>query len=212
MRIRRLKFGKSNLLDRLSGRFRPISSKRYQPENISQVLERVAEKYPTKDAVVCDNIRLTFSQLKEQADRLESGLSTLDITHGDWVAIMLPNCPEFVISFLAIAKIGAIVVPVDIYYQQPELERLLHDGHITTLITSSEFLETAKPSISKCAGFKNLILKESNYKGYSKIWSIFFFHILDSLFIILKTLLINFLSFTVYCCFYAMIFKMISNL
>lgn len=166
MRIRRLKFGKSNLLDRLSGRFRPISSKRYQPENISQVLERVAEKYPTKDAVVCDNIRLTFSQLKEQADRLESGLSTLDITYGDWVAIMLPNCPEFVISFLAIAKIGAIVVAVDIYYQQPELERLLHDGHITTLITSSEFLDTAKPIISKYAGFKNLILKESNSKGY----------------------------------------------
>jgi long-chain acyl-CoA synthetase len=169
MRIRRFKPGRSYLLDQLSGRFRSVFSNRYQPENISQVLERVAVKYPTKDAVVCDNIRLTFSQLKEQTTRLETGLSALGITQGDWVAIMLSNCPEFVTSFLAIAKIGAIVVPVDIYYQQPELERLLHEGHITTLITSSEFLDTAEAAISKCSGFKNLILKESNAKDYPSI-------------------------------------------
>lgn len=166
MRIRQLKSGRRNLLDLLSGLFRPISSKRNQPETISQVLERVTEKYPTKDAVVCDNIRLTFNQLMEQANRLGTGLSALGIAHGDWVAIMLPNCPEFVVSFLAIAKIGAVVVPVDIYYQQPELKRLLHDGNITTLITSSEFLNTAKPIISRCASFKNLILKESNAKDH----------------------------------------------
>lgn len=169
MRIRRFKSRRSLLLDGLCGRFRSIFSKRFQPKNISQVLEEAAAKYPTKDAVVCDDIRLTFSQLKEQANRLETGLSALGITQGDWVAIMLPNCLEFVISFLAIAKIGAIVVPVDIYYQQPELERLLHDGHINTLITSFELLDTAEPSIRKCSGFKNLILRESNAKDYPSL-------------------------------------------
>jgi long-chain acyl-CoA synthetase len=133
------------------------------------VLEQVAIKYPTKDAVVCDNVRLTFSQLKVQATRLVAGLSTLGMSQGDWVAIMLPNCAEFVLSFLAIAKIGAIIVPVDIYYRLPELERLLHEGHITTLITSSEFLDSAEAATSKCPNFKNLILKESNVKNYPSL-------------------------------------------
>jgi long-chain acyl-CoA synthetase len=166
MRIRKYKSESSLFLDRFWARFCPIFSKRLEPKNISQVLEQVAAKYPTKDAVVCDDVHLTFSQLKEQGSRLVNGLSDLGVTQGDWVAIMLPNCPEFVISFLAIAKVGAIVVPVDIYYRQPELERLLHNGHITTLIASSEFLDTAEAAISKCPNLKILILKESNAKDY----------------------------------------------
>ncbi len=81
-------------MDNVSGRlerFRQILSKRQQPNDLPRVLERVAAKYPAKEAIVCDDVRLTFSQLEEQVTRLASGLSALGVTQGDWVAIMLPN-------------------------------------------------------------------------------------------------------------------------
>jgi len=146
--------------------FHTFISKIFRPSNIAKVLEKSALKYPDKYAVIYDNSRITFNQLKEKSAHLESGLRSLGITKGDWVAVMLSNCPQFVISFLAIAGIGAIVVPVDIYYRRHELESLFRDVHIKALITSPDFLDIVEPSICNCSDFRHLILTESNSNEY----------------------------------------------
>jgi len=163
MKGRHFKSGKNHFY---YSRFCSIFSKWGEPKNISEVLERIAAKYPEKDAIVCDHVRCTFRQLKDQAARLANGLSAMGVSRGDWVAVMLPNCPEFVISFFAIAGIGGVVVPVDIYYRQPELKRIMLDGHVATLITSAEYLDIAEQTVRECPGFKNLILKENKAKDY----------------------------------------------
>lgn len=139
-----------------------IFSKHLEKNDIPGVLKQVAAKCPDKEAIVCDDKRITFRQLEEQAEILASGLSTLGVSKESWVAVMLPNCPEFVLSFLAIAKLGAVLAPVDIYYQKPELEMLLQSGDIATLITSREFLHVVEPAIRSYKNFRNLILKDLN--------------------------------------------------
>ncbi|MEE8332814.1 MAG: acyl-CoA synthetase, partial [Alphaproteobacteria bacterium] len=54
--------------------------------------------------------RLSYDQLSEQVGRLASGLAAIGITRGTPVLIRLPNCPEFVVSFLALCRIGALPV------------------------------------------------------------------------------------------------------
>ncbi|MCP4113772.1 MAG: acyl--CoA ligase [Desulfobacteraceae bacterium] len=151
------------LLPRLQSYF---CSKTSEPSVIYEVLEHIAAKYPEKDAVVCDNVHMSFTRLKEQADRLSASLSDMGVVRDDRVAIMLPNCPEFVISFLAIAKTGAVVVPVDIYLHRPELETLLQKMHVTSLIAAREFLDIAEPAVRTCHDFKNLILKGLKTENY----------------------------------------------
>ncbi|MBE0627489.1 MAG: AMP-binding protein [Burkholderiales bacterium] len=77
---------------------------------ITQMLERSAARRPEKDAIVCAGRRLSYRDLVETSDRLacrflESGIEPLDR-----VLVQLPNGPEFVHTYFALARIGAIPV------------------------------------------------------------------------------------------------------
>jgi len=74
------------------------------------VLDEAAEKYPDKEALVDNNLRLTFTQLRQTIDRLAANLVGLGIQKGDCVLLQLPNWAEFLFSFYGLQKIGAPVV------------------------------------------------------------------------------------------------------
>ncbi len=74
------------------------------------VLDRDADVYPNRVALVDDTTRLTYSQLREKTNRLAIGLMKLGINNQDFVLLQSPNWGEFVYSFFALQKIGAIPV------------------------------------------------------------------------------------------------------
>lgn len=90
--------------------------------NSSKLLERNARKYPHNEAVICHGRRVTYAQLNDQVNRLSNALLNLGIEKGDKVMIFMPNVLEFVVSYFAIQRIGAIVVPINAKFTLTEVE------------------------------------------------------------------------------------------
>ena len=73
------------------------------------------------------------------SERAAAGLAALGLKPGDRVALLLGNCLEFVISFMACNRLGLICVPIGTRHKRPELEFLLNDCGVTTIIFETEF-------------------------------------------------------------------------
>ncbi|MCI5144682.1 MAG: hypothetical protein D3923_03960, partial [Candidatus Electrothrix sp. AR3] len=133
-------------------------------ESLPEVFEERVQFFPEREAIVSDQVRLSFRQLEAKVSRFAVYLLGNNVRQGDWAAIMLPNCSEFVISFLALAKIGAVIVPVDTFFGTRELKNLFDTIPLTTCITSPAFLPIVQPVIEKpeCA---NLILDQTCREG-----------------------------------------------
>src|SRR5581483_1524494 len=69
---------------------------------IYQVLNLAATQFADRPATAFFGAQLTFGELKWQADKLATALARMGIGKGDRVGVMLPNCPQYVISFFAI--------------------------------------------------------------------------------------------------------------
>ena len=104
------------------------------------VLERAARLWPNREALVVDNARLTYAQLDRLANRLANGLALLGITRGDKVAVMLPNWPEFVCAYYALAKAGVVIVPMNTRFRRREVEHIVSQTEASALIIVDRFL------------------------------------------------------------------------
>ncbi len=78
-----------------------------------QALRRVTENRPAQEALVCGGLRLTYGQLQQRIDRVADFLADQGVRKGDRVALMLPPGADYIILFFAIAREGAVVVPID---------------------------------------------------------------------------------------------------
>jgi len=99
-----------------------------------------AEAFPDKTAIVWRETELSFSQLEELCCRCASGLSRLGLGPGDKLALLLEKTPALVICFIACAKIGAIVVPLNYQLKPEALRRIIVDYQIDGLVVSGKFL------------------------------------------------------------------------
>jgi 2,3-dihydroxybenzoate-AMP ligase/mycobactin salicyl-AMP ligase len=91
---------------------------------MSDLLDKAADLYPKKEALIDDRVRLTYAQLRESVDRLAVGLIRLGLEKEDTVLLQLPNWSEFVISYFALQKIGCIPVLLISGYRQLEVGHL----------------------------------------------------------------------------------------
>ena len=102
------------------------------PEKLLQdLLTDSAKRFPNNTAVrlvlkylpagLSISSRMNYRELDAASDRFASALQGLGVNKGDRVGIMLPNIPEFVISYMSIIGIGAIVIPVNPSYTSHEL-------------------------------------------------------------------------------------------
>ncbi|XP_066279737.1 medium-chain acyl-CoA ligase ACSF2, mitochondrial-like isoform X1 [Branchiostoma lanceolatum] len=83
-----------------------------------QLLDDSAAKWPDQEAYVFRHlgVRMKLAEVKQEADRLAAGLLSIGVRRGDVVAWVLTNRPEWIISFFAAAKIGAISLPIIGFY------------------------------------------------------------------------------------------------
>ena len=106
------------------------------------LLEQTAACYPGRVATIFFGARLSYRSLNEQANRFAHALLNLGLKRGDRVALMLPNCPQFLISFYGALKAGAIVTAINPLYTPREIEYQLSDAEAETLVTLSKFYPT----------------------------------------------------------------------
>jgi len=109
--------------------------------NLPGMLKEKAATIGSKPAIIYQDRAITYSELEARINRFARALAELGVKPDDKVAIMLNNCPEFVVSYFACAWLGAVAVPVNIFYKERELEYLLRDSDAVALITNPLFAE-----------------------------------------------------------------------
>ncbi|WP_176599070.1 MULTISPECIES: AMP-binding protein [Sphingobium] len=110
-------------------------------ETIGALLDQAAKQAGEREAlVVCDQgVRLSFAELRDQAEAFAAGLFALGIRPGDRIAIWSPNNAEWTITQLAAAKAGLVLVNVNPAYRTSELEHALNKVGCVALITAQHF-------------------------------------------------------------------------
>jgi len=89
---------------------------------------------PESPFILFDDDVMTFGQLEERAESLAASLANLGIGAGDRIALVLPACPEFVISMFAVAKLGAVIVPLNPRLTLPELQYMLRHSEAAAAV------------------------------------------------------------------------------
>ena len=111
--------------------------------NIAALLDKRALLHPRREAFVdgSSELRLDYAQLAGRSHRVASALLASGVGPGDRVGLLLMNGAEFVESFFAIGRIGAVVVPLNWRLVADELTFILADSGTTTLVYGEEFAD-----------------------------------------------------------------------
>ncbi|MFC2020534.1 class I adenylate-forming enzyme family protein [Chloroflexota bacterium] len=112
---------------------------------------------PDKVAIVFEGKRYTFSQLNERANRLGSALLGLGVQKGDRVAILQVNTNQCLETYFAVAKIGAIYVPLNFRARGNELTYMLNSSEANTLLVGERYIELVNSIKPNLASVKNFI-------------------------------------------------------
>ncbi|MFC1412579.1 AMP-binding protein [Streptacidiphilus sp. N1-12] len=101
---------------------------------VTALLDQAAEQHGRRTALVFFGRRTSYRALRRAVDRFAGGLAGLGVGRGDRVALVLPNCPQYVVAFYAVLRLGAIVVPTNPLYTESELAHQLLDSGTTAVI------------------------------------------------------------------------------
>ena len=109
--------------------------------NVSETLRAAAELSPHKTALCYGPKTISYGQLNDMAGRLAQALSQKGLRRGAPVMLMLHNSWEFVVSYFAIARLGAVTVPIDVRLKGDELSAIVTDSGAEYLITHQSLWE-----------------------------------------------------------------------
>jgi fatty-acyl-CoA synthase len=106
---------------------------------LGQMVDRSAARFPDREAVVFKGERVSYADLKRRVDDFARGLLGLGLGPGDHVVLWMPNCVEWNVANLAIAKIGAVTVTCNSRYKALEVEYVLRQSGARGLIMVDRF-------------------------------------------------------------------------
>ena len=124
------------------------------PENIKELLDRAADLYPTALAINFFEQEpqaksVSYADLRVLVYKLADGFQQRGIKKGTHVAVIMSNRIEFPVSWLAIAVIGAVMIPVNHAYTSAELDYVLNDSDAEFVVIEDKFLSTLKAMSKK---------------------------------------------------------------
>ena len=117
----------------------------YEDIAVYEYLDRVAQKYPQRKAIVFNNWKITYNKLKNISETVAANLRGYGLNPGDRVAIMLPNLPQTIIAYWGVLKAGGTVVMTNPLYMEKEMVHHFTDSQSRFLVT----LDLLWPKISK---------------------------------------------------------------
>ncbi|MBC7252405.1 MAG: long-chain fatty acid--CoA ligase [Actinobacteria bacterium] len=123
---------------------------------------RTTERDPDATALYFGHETITYGELLSRVNRLANALRELGIGEDSKVALLLRNVPEFVISYYATLALGAVVVPLCYMCLAEEVEKIVCDSMVETLITNFEFNDMVKElQGSMCSQINRIIVSEA---------------------------------------------------
>jgi len=108
--------------------------------NLADLLEIVADTVPEREALVCGDVRLSYAELEQRANRLAHFLAARGVGKDDKVGLYLYNCNEYLEGMLACFKIRAVPVNVNYRYVDEELSYIFTNSEMVACIHHREFV------------------------------------------------------------------------
>ena len=116
----------------------------YPDTTLVDYLDRLARHHGSKAALLFKGTEVSFRQLELESNACAAALWELGVRPGDRVALLLPNCPQFLVAEFGAWKIGAIVVAVNPTYTDREIEHALDSTGTETVVVLTPFYERVK--------------------------------------------------------------------
>lgn len=132
--------------------------------NVGDSLKLHAHNTPQKAAMVFGGRRITYKQFNDRVNSLAHGLMAMGIKKGDNVATLLHNCPEYLEIYYALAKIGAVAVPINYMLHGRDLQYIVDQSDSMAFIMESEFTDRVnevRGELKKIAPEKYISLGEN---------------------------------------------------
>ena len=129
---------------------------------------------PDRDCVVFEGKRYTFSQINDRSNRLANSLSNLGVKKGDMATILQVNCNQFLEIYYALAKLGAILVPVNFRAKENELTYMLNNCGAVALFMGDRYVKmvnTMRPDLTSVKHYISIDTKENNMHYYEDMIS-----------------------------------------
>src|SRR5919112_2057195 len=115
------------------------------------------EEHRDKTALTFYGTTFDFARLEALSEKMAASLAARGVEKGDRVALMLPNCPQYVVSFFAIVRLGAIVTQLNPMYVEREIEHILQDSGAGTIAVYSEAYPRVK-NVMEGTALKNVVV------------------------------------------------------
>ncbi|MEX0691639.1 MAG: AMP-binding protein [Gemmatimonadales bacterium] len=135
--------------------------------DLAERVGAVARAQPDRPCLISDTRTWTYGQTWAEAEALAAALADLGVRPGDRIAVDLPNSPEWVLSLLAAARLGAVLVPVNSALAWHELKYQLRHAEATVVIAAQsggdpEYLEVFEELIAELPDLRHLVLVGSD--------------------------------------------------
>jgi len=140
-----------------------------------RMLADTARRVPENVAVVSGDVSLTYRELEALTNRFARALARLGVRTGDRVCLLTPNCPEYVVAFYAIARVGAVVSPMNPSYREREIEYQLGDTEAVALVVHRSLLPLVEGVRNRAPALRHVIAvgaadaRPANAHGFAEL-------------------------------------------
>jgi len=125
---------------------------------LTRMLEQTVRKFPRRTALIFFGTRISYAQLLEQVNRCAAGLQRLGVRKGESVALMMQNCPQFVISYFGALRAGAIVTATSSMYTPREASHQWQDAGATVVLTERRLYSTVRKACREVRRIRSIVL------------------------------------------------------
>ncbi|MDE0666683.1 MAG: class I adenylate-forming enzyme family protein [Acidimicrobiaceae bacterium] len=145
------------------------------PPTADRFVRHLAERWGDRDLLVLGERRLTYRDLEADSRRLARGLLASGLSHGSRVALLAPNGPEWVVAWLAAARLGALVVLLNTFHQARELGWALSHCRAEALLTVYRYLNhdygaRLEQAVDGLAGQEHEAIRAGSHPGLRAVW------------------------------------------
>ena len=124
---------------------------------LGELLQERVNKDPQKLLLLFDNRSLTYADFQHEVHRTANGFLRLGVQRGEKIALLLPNCPEFLLAVFAAAEIGVIFVPINTAFTVEEACYVLDHSESSFLVTAESFLPLVASIRERCPQLRRVI-------------------------------------------------------
>ncbi len=130
----------------------------YEEIPFQALLQRAAERWPDKTAIIDGDNRASYAELLDRSNRLASALADRGVRKGDCAALLAPNCIEFVVAAYGVISSGAVLTTINSGYREGEIAHQLNSSGAEMLIVHESLLEVTALARPNTPNLKTLIV------------------------------------------------------